>query len=193
MPAINNDTGVQTELPAPIKTFKKYQDKVDKTEALKKEKEQNKTTGNEQRQVRCPSCGGADHSRSSSKLCPMNKSKTMLPKPKDTTSSANACRYPKFVTLIQEVVDHITQLVYAESIFANYYFLKLLDNGEELFVVTQNLLYNIFSIFAGQGKYASDSIKKSFKTFCESTFLIQSDLDKCTSKGYMTIVSSMEK
>ncbi|KAG1168760.1 hypothetical protein G6F70_009253 [Rhizopus microsporus] len=168
MPAINNDTGVQTELPAPIKTFKKYQDKVDKTEALKKEKEQNKTTGNEQRQVRCPSCGGADHSRSSSK-------------------------YPKFVTLIQEVVDHITQLVYAESIFANYYFLKLLDNGEELFVVTQNLLYNIFSIFAGQGKYASDSIKKSFKTFCESTFLIQSDLDKCTSKGYMTIVSSMEK
>ena len=84
MPAINNDTGVQTELPAPIKTFKKYQDKVDKTEALKKEKEQNKTTGNEQRQVRCPSCGGADHSRSSSKLCPMNKSKTMLPKPKDT-------------------------------------------------------------------------------------------------------------
>ncbi|WP_461043429.1 hypothetical protein, partial [Streptomyces sundarbansensis] len=109
------------------------------------------------------------------------------------TSSANACRYPKFVTLIQEVVDHITQLVYAGSIFANYYFLELLENGEELPVVIQNLFYNIFSIFAGQEKYASDSIKKSFKTFCESTSLTQSDLDKYASKGYMTIVSSMAK
>jgi aspartokinase len=131
----------------------------------------------------------------------MNKSKTKLPKPKDTverifvikTSLANTCKYPKFVTLIQEVVDHITQLVYVSSIFANYYFLELLENGEELPVVTQNLFYNIFSIFAGQEKHASDSIKKSFKTFCESTSLTQSDVDKYASKGYMTIVSSMAK
>ncbi|KAL4212541.1 hypothetical protein AB4K20DRAFT_2009173 [Rhizopus microsporus] len=155
---------------APIKTSKKYQDKVE----------------NEQKQVRCPSCGATDHSRSSSKLCPMNKSKTKLPKPKDTvektcvikTSLANTSKYPKFVILIQEVVDHITQLVYAGSIFANYYFLELLENSEELTVVTQNLFYNIFSIFAGQAKHASDSIKKSFETFCESTFLTQSDLDR---------------
>ncbi|CEG68571.1 hypothetical protein RMATCC62417_04808 [Rhizopus microsporus] len=99
----------------------------------------------------------------------------------------------QFVTLIQEVVDHITQLIYAGSIFANYYFLELLENGEEPPVVTQNLFYNIFSIFAGQGKHASDSIKKSFKTFCESTSLTQSDLDKYASKEYMDIVSSMAK
>ena len=61
---------------APIKTSKKYQDKVDKTEALKKEKEKNKMIRNEQKQVWCPSCGGTDHSRSSSNLCPMNKSKS---------------------------------------------------------------------------------------------------------------------
>ncbi|ORE13810.1 hypothetical protein BCV71DRAFT_149571, partial [Rhizopus microsporus] len=54
----------------------------------------------------------------------------------------------------------ITQLVCAGSIFANCYFLELLKNSEELPVVTQNLFYKIFSIFAGQGKYASDSIKK---------------------------------
>ncbi|ORE10895.1 hypothetical protein BCV72DRAFT_332605 [Rhizopus microsporus var. microsporus] len=64
---------------------------------------------------------------------------------------------------IQKVVDHITQLVYAGSIFANYHSLELLENGEELPVVTQNLFYNIFSIFAGQGKHASGSIK-SLKT-----------------------------
>ncbi|CEJ00198.1 hypothetical protein G6F70_001241 [Rhizopus microsporus] len=124
-----------------------------------------------------------------------------LPKPKDTvekafvikTSLANTCKHSKFVTLIQEVVDHITQLVYAGSIFANYYFLELLENGEELPVVTQNLFYNIFSIFTGQGKYVSDSIKNSFKTFYESTSLTQFDLDKYASKGYMTIVSSMAK
>ena len=51
---------------------------------LKRKKEKNKTTTNEQKQVRCPSCGGTDRSRSSRKLCPMNKSKTKLPKPKDT-------------------------------------------------------------------------------------------------------------
>ncbi|CEI85579.1 hypothetical protein RMCBS344292_00039 [Rhizopus microsporus] len=208
---VNKNTSVQTVLPAPtpstsytsapIKTSKKYQDKIDKTKALKKEKEKNKSTTNEQKQVRCPSCGGTDHSRSSSKLYPMNKSKTKLPKPMDTvektfvikTPLAKTCRYPKFVTLIQEVVDHITQLVYASSIFTNYYFLELLENGEELPVVTQNMFYNIFSIFAGQGRYVSDSIKKSFKTFCESTSLTQSDLNKYASKGYMTIVSSMAK
>ncbi|KAG1454876.1 hypothetical protein G6F57_015408 [Rhizopus arrhizus] len=40
MPAVNKDTSVQTVLPAPapINTSKKYQDKIDKTEALKKEK-----------------------------------------------------------------------------------------------------------------------------------------------------------
>ncbi|ORE01695.1 hypothetical protein BCV72DRAFT_216764 [Rhizopus microsporus var. microsporus] len=123
------------------------------------------------------------------------------PKPKDTVektfvikaSLANTCRYPKSVTLIQEVVDHTTQLVYVEFIFANYYFLELLENGEELSVVTQNLFYNIIFTFVGQGKHASDSIKKSFKAFCESTSLTQSDLENCASKGYMTIVSSMAK
>ncbi|ORE14430.1 hypothetical protein BCV71DRAFT_267460 [Rhizopus microsporus] len=98
----------------------------------------------------------------------MNKSKTKLPKPKDTVEKTF------FVTLIQEVVDHITQLVYADSIFANYYFLELLENGEEL-------------------PHASHSIKKSFKTFCESISLNQSELDKYARKEYMTIVSSMAK
>ncbi|ORE05263.1 hypothetical protein BCV72DRAFT_142284, partial [Rhizopus microsporus var. microsporus] len=79
------------------------------------------------------------------------------------TSLANICRYLKFVTLVQEIVDHITQLIYTRSIFAKYYFL-----------VTQNFFYNIFSIFAGQGKHTPDSIKRSFKAFCESTSLTQS-------------------
>ncbi|CEG78253.1 hypothetical protein RMATCC62417_12889 [Rhizopus microsporus] len=167
MTAVNNDTSVQTVLPAPTpstsctsdptKVSKEYQDKVAKSEALKKEKEKNKVLNNEQKQVRRP-CGETDHSRSSSKLYPMDKSKTKLPKFEDTVektsvtkaSLANTCRYPKFVTLIQEVVDHITQLVYAGFIFAHYHFLKLLEYGEELLVVIQNLLYNIFSIFAGQ-------------------------------------------
>ncbi|CEG77607.1 hypothetical protein RMATCC62417_12323 [Rhizopus microsporus] len=131
----------------------------------------------------------------------MNKSKTKLPKPKDTVekafvikaSLANTCRYSKLVTLIQEVVDHIAQLVYAGSIFINYYVLELLENGEELPVVTQNLFYSIFSTFAGQGRHASDNIKKSFKAFCESTSLTPSDLDKYESKGCVTIASSMAK
>ncbi|ORE01062.1 hypothetical protein BCV72DRAFT_339677 [Rhizopus microsporus var. microsporus] len=136
-----------------------------------------------------------------SKLCPMNKLKTKLPKLKDTvektsvikTYLANTCKYPKSVTLIQEVVDHITQLVYAGSIFANLYSLELLENDKELPVVTQNPFNSIFSIFIGQEKHASDNIKKSYKAFCEFTSLSQSDLEKYANKGYMTIVSSMAK
>jgi hypothetical protein len=105
-----------------------------------------------------------------------------FPKPKDTvekisvikTSLANTCRYLKFVTLIQEAADHIAQLVYAGHIFANYCFLELLQNGEELPVITQNLFYDIFSIFTGQGKHCSDSIKKDFKIFCQSISHTQS-------------------
>ena len=109
------------------------------------------------------------------------------------TSLANSCKYLKFATLIQEAVDYITQIVYAGSIFANCHFLKLLENNEERPVITQNLFYNIYSTFAGQGKYASDSIKKSFKILCESTSLTKYDLDKYASKGYMTIVSFIAK
>ncbi|CEG70708.1 hypothetical protein RMATCC62417_06553 [Rhizopus microsporus] len=61
IPIANKDISVQAVLPAPtpftsctsalIKAPKKYQDKVDRTEALKKEKEKNKTTTNEQKQI----------------------------------------------------------------------------------------------------------------------------------------------
>jgi hypothetical protein len=105
IPTVNKDMSAQDVLPvptpstsctsAPIKASKKCQDKVEKTEALKKEKEKNNMTGNEQKQVRYPSCGGTDHSRSSSKLCPMNKSKTKLPKPKDTVKK-NFCNQDIF-------------------------------------------------------------------------------------------------
>ncbi|KAG1176354.1 hypothetical protein G6F70_003462 [Rhizopus microsporus] len=51
MSTVNKDTSVQAVLPAPapIQTSKKYQDKIDKTEALKKQKEKDKTTTNEQK------------------------------------------------------------------------------------------------------------------------------------------------
>ncbi|ORE10448.1 hypothetical protein BCV72DRAFT_301836 [Rhizopus microsporus var. microsporus] len=59
MPTVSKDTSVQAVLPAPIpstsctsapiKSSKKYQDKVDKTEALKQEKEKNKASNNEQK------------------------------------------------------------------------------------------------------------------------------------------------
>lgn len=77
-----------------------------------------------------------------------------------------------FVTLIQEVVDHITQLVYAGSIFADYYSLELLESGEELPVITQGL----FSIFSGQGETCPLIIsRRASSPFCESLTLNQSE------------------
>ncbi|CEG83000.1 hypothetical protein RMATCC62417_16983 [Rhizopus microsporus] len=92
MHVVNNDTSIEAVLHAPTssssctfaptKVTKKFISKVVKIEALKKEKEKNKTLSNEQKQARCPSCSGTYHSRFSSKLCPMNRSKAKLPKPK---------------------------------------------------------------------------------------------------------------
>ncbi|KAG1179840.1 hypothetical protein G6F70_002147 [Rhizopus microsporus] len=91
MHVVNNDTSIEALLHAPIpsssctftstKATKKYKSKVVKTEVLKKKKEKNKTLNNEQKQVRSLSCDGTDHSRSSSKLCPMYRSKAKLPNP----------------------------------------------------------------------------------------------------------------
>ncbi|ORE00806.1 hypothetical protein BCV72DRAFT_218468, partial [Rhizopus microsporus var. microsporus] len=62
-------------------------------------------------------------------------------------------------------------LVYTGSIFANYYFLKLFENGEELPVTTPNLFYNIFSTFVGQEKHAFD--KKASFYFCGDTVSVK--------------------
>ncbi|ORE10449.1 hypothetical protein BCV72DRAFT_301837 [Rhizopus microsporus var. microsporus] len=103
-----------------------------------------------------------------------------LPKSKDTVekifvikaSLANTCRYSKFVSLIEETVDHTTQLVYSGFILANHYLLKLLENCEELPMVAQNLLYNIFSIFACQGKHASDTSRRASRPFVNLLLLL---------------------
>ncbi|PHZ10819.1 uncharacterized protein RHIMIDRAFT_244703 [Rhizopus microsporus ATCC 52813] len=195
MPTVNKDASVQDVLSAPIpstgcvsapiKALRNIKTRLIRLKHLKRRKKRMR------RQIMSKN----------NKLCPMNKLKTKLPKLKDTvektsvikTYLANTCKYPKSVTLIQEVVDHITQLVYAGSIFANLYSLELLENDKELPVVTQNPFNSIFSIFIGQEKHASDNIKKSYKAFCEFTSLSQSDLEKYANKGYMTIVSSMAK
>ncbi|PHZ16900.1 uncharacterized protein RHIMIDRAFT_287919 [Rhizopus microsporus ATCC 52813] len=59
---------------------------------------------------------------------------------------------------IQKVVDHITQLVYAGSIFANYHSLELLENGEELPVENTPLV-----------------VSRASRPFRESISLTQSD------------------
>ncbi|CEG81413.1 hypothetical protein RMATCC62417_15622 [Rhizopus microsporus] len=86
MPAVSNTMSVEAVLPVPIPstgctsdsitTSQKCQSKADKTEALKK------ATSNEQKQVRCPFCGGTNHFHFSSKLCPMNKPKRSFQSPK---------------------------------------------------------------------------------------------------------------
>ncbi|ORE01213.1 hypothetical protein BCV72DRAFT_310250 [Rhizopus microsporus var. microsporus] len=111
------------------------------------------------------------------------------PTPSTSRTSAPIKAYKKYI----KVVDHITQLVYAGSIFINYYVLELLEDGEELFMMAQNLFYSMFSIFDGQGKHASNSIKKSFKAFCESTSLTQPDLYKRANRTLRHILKALSE
>ncbi|CEG79833.1 hypothetical protein RMATCC62417_14249 [Rhizopus microsporus] len=145
MPTVNKDTSAQAVSPAPIpstsctsasiKTSKKYQGKVDKTEALKKEKGKNKTTGNEQKQVRCPSCGETDHSRSSSKLCPMNKSKTELPKPKGESTSLTQSELDKYAS--KRYMTTVSSMAKQyEALVRNYYALLMKVELSDIFLMS---------------------------------------------------------
>ncbi|CEP14738.1 hypothetical protein [Parasitella parasitica] len=177
------------------KVSKKVREKIDKREELEKAKEEAKDTS---KSMKSPTCGGTDHARSSSKNCSKcvkGKKEAFKEFTKTTvikTSLISCCKFEIVVSEIQKLVVHITQLVFAGSIFANYYYLDQVQNKEVLSEINQNLIYQLFSVLTGRGKKANDELKVCFKKFYRS-LPYDFDLDAYKGQGYSTIVSSMAK
>ncbi|CEP15549.1 hypothetical protein [Parasitella parasitica] len=104
----------------------------------------------------------------------------------------NCCKYESVVSEIQKLVAHITQVVFAGSIFANYCYLVQVQNKEVPSEIDQNLIYQLFSVLTGQGKKAIDELQACLKKFCQS--LPDSlDLNTYKGQGYSTVIYSMAK
>ncbi|CEP17568.1 hypothetical protein [Parasitella parasitica] len=148
--------------------------------------------------MKCPTCGGTDHARSSSKNC-SERVKGKKEAFKEFTKAAvikisliKCCKYKSVVSEIQKLVAHITQVVFAGSIFANYYCLDQIQNKEVPSEINQNLIYQLFFVITGQGKKANDELQACFKKFCES-IPNSFDLNEYKGQGYSTIIPSMAK
>ncbi|CEP07070.1 hypothetical protein [Parasitella parasitica] len=174
---------------------KNVQKKIGKREELEKAKEEAKDAS---KSMKCPTCGGTDHASSSSKNCferVKGKKEVFKEFTKTTdikTSLINCCKHESVVSEIQKLVAHITQVVFAGSIFANYHYLGQVQNKEVPSEISQNLIYQLFSGLTGQRREASDELQACFRTFHES-LPSGFDLNAYKGQGYSTIISSMAK
>ena len=48
---------------------------------------------------------------------------------------------------IQKLISHVIQVVYAESMFANYFYLDQIKSKQVAAAITHNLAYRLFSPF----------------------------------------------
>ncbi|PHZ09414.1 uncharacterized protein RHIMIDRAFT_240526 [Rhizopus microsporus ATCC 52813] len=127
---------------------KKVQQKIDKQNALLKFKTEQKAL----KEVKRPSCGLTTHAQLASNLCPKKKAKVPVCSPDERvesfvikTSLPNVCNNQQFVQHIKDLADYTTKILFVGSLFANFIFIKLLDDGLAIPIIEQSLFTNIFA------------------------------------------------
>ncbi|KAL1931006.1 hypothetical protein VTP01DRAFT_10143 [Rhizomucor pusillus] len=140
----------------------------------------------------CPTCKGADHSRSSNKQCPFYKPKrrhaTELKRTSIIkTTLKNICKEEQFVNAVQKPIEHVRDITYVGSLFANFFFLSLLEQEKPIPPMSHDLVYALFTTIAGQGCKAPESVETAFKTF--KSQILAFDAKRFRSKGFMTLIS----
>ncbi|KAL1935271.1 hypothetical protein VTP01DRAFT_4411 [Rhizomucor pusillus] len=73
------------------------------------------------------------------------------------------------------------------SMFANFFFLSLLEQKKPIPPISHDLVYALFTTIAGQGCQAPESVKTAFKTF--KSQIPAFDAKRFRSKGFMTLIS----
>ncbi|GAA5800247.1 hypothetical protein HPULCUR_005672 [Helicostylum pulchrum] len=111
---------------------------------LRKAKE--KAAAEKSKSKKCPSCQGTDHERPSSKKCP-EQVKSRAAAPKKFKNLNKVCTNVAVIAELQKVVKRVTQVVYAGSMFANYFYLEKLENNKPVARIEQHLIYQLFSLF----------------------------------------------
>lgn len=91
---------------------------------------------------------------------------------------------------VQKLASHIIQVIHAEPMFANYFYLDQVKNRRVPAAITHNLIYQLFSIHIKQEKKTDEEVQSCFDRFCE-TLLEQINLDEFKDQKNQTIISSM--
>lgn len=148
------------------------------------------------KEIRCSTCGGTDHERSTSKLCMNRTEKRKAPKNFKRTSVIkasliNTCRSEKFVEATKEIVKHVRDITYAGSLLANFFFVKLLSENRAIPPITHDLCYGFFSLVAGKGMSSDDNLQEAYANF--KSLIPEFKEEKFISQGYMTILSTAAK
>ncbi|KAI8086972.1 uncharacterized protein B0P05DRAFT_448720, partial [Gilbertella persicaria] len=87
------------------------------------------------------------HARSSINKCKAHKPSKQQKFQEYTSTSVlktnlnNICKSDKFVKKLQEAVSHVSQVVYAGAMFANYFLLHQLKNGQQSSTMSHSLYY----------------------------------------------------
>ncbi|PHZ07366.1 uncharacterized protein RHIMIDRAFT_274939 [Rhizopus microsporus ATCC 52813] len=153
------------------------QQKIDKQNALLKFKTEQKTL----KEVKCSSCGLTTHARSTNNF-PDERVENFVSK----TSLPNVCNNQQLVQHTKDLADYTTKVLFVRSLFANFIFIKLLDDGQAISIIEQSLFTNIFAAMTGNGKRAPNYLKEYFTLFCELTTV---DRDSLKSINYSSILS----
>ncbi|KAG1228223.1 hypothetical protein G6F68_007604 [Rhizopus microsporus] len=160
-----NQEGISSSSSEPDPS-KKAQQKIDKQNALLKFKTEQKAL----KEVKRPSCGLDE--RVENFVIKMS-----LP---------NVCNNQQLVQHIKNLADYTTKVLFVGSLFANFIFIKLLDDDQAIPIIEQSLFTKIFAVMAGNGKKASHYLKEYFTLFCELTTVGRESLK---SINYSSILS----
>ncbi|PHZ17818.1 uncharacterized protein RHIMIDRAFT_310421 [Rhizopus microsporus ATCC 52813] len=128
-----------------------------------------------------------------SSLCPNKKAKVPVYSPDERvenfvikTSLPNVCNNQQLVQYIKNLADYTAKVLFVGSLFANFIFIKLLDDDQAIPIIEQSLFTNIFAVMTGNGKKAPHYLKEYFTLFCELTTI---DRDSLKSINYSIILS----
>ncbi|KAI8890811.1 hypothetical protein K501DRAFT_141221, partial [Backusella circina FSU 941] len=91
---------------------------------------------------------------------------------------------------VQKLVQHTRDIDFLIFLFANYFCLKRLTNGQDIPVLNQLLVYNLSSLTMGLGGRVNTNVKASFRSFKKEidNFL---DLSLFATQGSSTAISSV--
>ena len=105
-----------------LKLFERKKDKRATLWVAKKEAQQSST-----KLMKCLSCDRADHAIPSVLNCPYHiKSKTEFTETLAIKSNLNnTCKDANMILKVQKLVPHLTLVVYAGSLFANYFYIQV--------------------------------------------------------------------
>ncbi|KAG1057185.1 hypothetical protein G6F43_000964 [Rhizopus delemar] len=104
----------------------------------------------------------------------------------------NTCKGATMILKIQKLVSHTAQVIYTGFMFADYFYPYQVKNKQVLATITHSLVYQLFSLFTGQGKKADEEAKNCFDRFCES-LPERTNLDEFRGQGYQASASFMAK